>query len=122
MSNIQQLSLGRFFSGDHKAWTLTFYDKANNRLNLNNRRIVFTAKQDIDDTDENAILKKVVDISESIDVFEFILSLTTEETKDIVGVFEFDLRLSFQNDPTEIQFTALRGNFTIDKPVTNIMG
>ncbi len=122
MNNIQQVSLGRFFSGDHKAWTLTFYDKANNRLNLNNRRIVFTVKQDIEDSDDNSVLKKVVDISEGIDVFEFVLSLTTDETKDISGVFEFDLRLSFINQPTEIQFTALRGKFTIDKPITNIMG
>lgn len=122
MNNIQQTSLGRFFSGDHKAWTLTFYDKANNRLNLNNRRIVFTVKQDIEDADDIAILKKVFDISEGIDVYDFVLSLNTEETQSISGVFEYDLRLSFQNQPTEIQFTALRGKFTIDKPVTNNMG
>lgn len=121
MNNVQQVNFNRFFSGDHKAWTITFYDKANNTLNLNNRRIVFTLKQDIDDSDDNSVLRKVFDISEPTDVFSFVLSLSTEETKDISGVFEYDLRLSFINQPTEIQFTALRGKLTIDKPITNSM-
>ncbi len=119
MNNVQQTNLGRFFSGDHKAWTMTFHDKVG-KLDLKNRRIVFTVKQDVDDSDDNAIIKKVFDIGTE-ETFEFVLSLSTNETKELFGVFEYDLRISFIGLPTEIQFTALRGKLTIDKPITNTM-
>jgi len=119
MNNIQQVNLGRFFAGDHKAWTMTFHDKVG-KLNLSNRRVVFTLKQDIDDNDSNAVIKKVFDIGTE-ETFEFVLSLSTNETKDLFGVFEYDVRISFIALPTEIQFTALRGKLTIDKPITNSM-
>lgn len=122
MNNMQQISLGRFFAGDHKAWTMTFYDKNNQLLILNNRRIIFSMKQDLDDKDSNAIIRKVLDIpgGES-NITEYVLELTTDETNNLFGVFDFDIRVSFQGNPTEVQFTALRGKMTIDQSVTNSM-
>lgn len=121
MNNIQQVNLKRFFAGDHKAWTMTFYDKIG-QLVLNGRRIVVTIKQDVDDTDENAVIKKVHDISGTEDIKQFVFTLTTDETKNLYGVYEYDIRVSFVNQPTEIQYTAVRGKLTVDKPITRTMG
>lgn len=122
MNNIQQVSLGRFFAGDHKAWTLTFFDKNNLPLVLNNRRIIFSMKQDLDDKDTNSVIRKVYDVPDGgSEVYEYVLELLTSETTNLFGVFEFDIRVSFQSNHTEIQFTALRGRMTIDQSVTNSM-
>lgn len=121
MNNVQ-IEHFTFYSGDHKAWTLTFFDKLNNSMNLSNRRIVFTAKQDIDDSDEKAIIKKVLDIPADDPVYSYQLSFSTNETKDLEGRFEYDLRVSFINNPTEIQMTVLRGTLNIVKAVTKVMG
>ena len=122
MNNIQQVSLGRFFAGDHKAWTMTFFDKNNLPLILNSRRVIFSMKQDLDDNDTNAIIRKVYDFPNSnSNIYEYVLELNTNETNDLFGVFEFDVRVSFQGNASEIQFTALRGKMTIDQSVTNSM-
>lgn len=121
MNNVQIENFG-FFAGDHKLWPMYFTDGGNNKMALNNRRFVFTVKQDIDDADDKAIIKKVYDITGDEPVYTFQLNLTTEDTKNLEGRFEYDLRISFISNPTEIQMTVLRGTLNIEKPVTQIMG
>ena len=119
--NQKIVALKRFNAGDYKSYTISLEDKNRTKLNLANRRIVFTLKNDIDDADDKAVIKKVYDITGD-EVLSFQIELTTQETIDLYGTFEYDIRVSFIGVPNEIQFTPLRGQLTIDKPVTRIMG
>jgi hypothetical protein len=78
-------------------------------------------KEDVDNLDSEAAIKKILNISEVGVVTNLVIDFTSAETNTLLGVYEYDLRLSFQNLPTEIQYTALRGKISVDQPVTKSM-
>lgn len=114
------INLKGFIQGDHKAWTLKFTDKNRQAIDLNGRRIVFTMKRDIDEEDNKADIRKITDIV-TPNTFQFILELNTIDTQDLYGIFKYDIRVSFVNNPLEVQYTPLSGNITINKAVSKGM-
>jgi hypothetical protein len=125
MSKVQLINLDSFYAGDHQSFTMYFTDDNDQVMDLNNRRIVFTAKQDLDDADNYnspSQIRKIIDISEDTPVTELVFDLFTAETRNKnYGQYDYDLKISFLNLPHEIQFTAIRGKFSILQPVSDSM-
>jgi len=101
--------------GDSKSWTLYFKNEDGSAINISGFTIYFTTKSKLEDSDDDAIIKK--DITEHQDAANGItkLMLTPDDTAQTPGNYIFDLQI--KSNLAEIT-TILEGTLTILQDIT----
>ena len=100
--------------GDDKYYILTFTDSNGDPIDITGWIIFFTVKRDLDDTDDEALIKK--DITSHTDPTngQTRIHLTNDDT-DLIGSYYYDIQVK-KSDGTII--TILEGAITFKKDIT----
>ncbi len=101
--------------GDDKFYVLTFTDGNGDPIDITGWTIYFTVKRDLDDTDDEALIKK--DITAHTDPTNGVtkIHLTSDDT-DLIGNFYYDIQVKKSDG---IILTVLEGMITFKKDVTH---
>ena len=102
--------------GDDTFYYLTFTDENDQAINITGWKIYFTAKTNVTDTDENAVIKKdVIDPHEDPLHGIGVIHLTTTETSVAIGKYFYDIQI--KKSTGEI-FTLLAGELRVNQDIT----
>ena len=104
----------KFFRGDDNSITLNF-KQAGVAVNITGWTIFFTVKTKIEDTDDNAVLKK--DVTSHTDAVNGITTVTwtDEDCDDLAGVYHYDIQYK---DGSGLVKTVMKGRITFEEDVT----
>jgi len=101
--------------GDSKDYTLIFKDEDGNYIDITGWTVFFTAKVGIDDTDNEAVIKKTITIHTNPTAGQTKIQLTSADTNLNPISYVFDIQI--KKSTGEIQ-TIIEGLITIKKDVT----
>jgi hypothetical protein len=107
-----QLTIKR---GDTTNYNLSFRDEDGNVIDITGWTIFFTVKADIDDVDDDAVIKKTITEHTNPANGETKIILTSDETNLAIQGYVFDIQT--KNASNEIQ-TIIEGTLTVTKDVT----
>ena len=100
--------------GDDKFYILTFTDDNGEAVDITDWIIYFTVKEDLDDSDDDALLKKDVSVHFDAENGKTKLHLTNTDT-DLVGNYYYDIQVK-KSDGTII--TIMEGMITFKQDIT----
>ncbi len=104
--------------GDTFVTTLKFTDKKTNEdINITNYVVRFTAKISIDDSDDDAVIKKDITVHSNPTQGETILTLESADT-DLDGKFLYDIQIQDTSVTPNKVDTILKGIVEFSKDVT----
>ncbi len=113
---VQSLTIYR---GDDKYYVLTFTDSEGVAIDISTWIVFFTAKQDIDDDDDHALIKKNVGPGQSEAHTDPTHGKTqihlTHTNTNMVGNKYYDIQIK---KPTDIIFTVITGVLTFKEDIT----
>ena len=94
---------------------LTFKDVDGNAIDLTDCLVFFTVKRNIDDTDDQAIIKKEIDDFAEPTSGIATLWLTHDDTNIDPGYYAFDIQLK---DTADQISSSSRGTFIVEQDIT----
>jgi hypothetical protein len=99
---------------DDHAWRLTFKDSDGDAVDLTGDTIFLTVKEDVSDTDDNALIKK--DVTSHTDAENGItaISLSNSDTDVAAGDYYFDIQRKHDSSIT----TIMSGTFRVKQDIT----
>lgn len=100
--------------GDTQNYTLYFKDENGAVIDITGWIVFFTVKENIDDTDDNAKIKKTITAHSDAVNGETTIALSSVDT-NLVGNYLFDIQI--KKSTGEIK-TILEGNVVFQKDVT----
>jgi hypothetical protein len=101
--------------GDSKSWTLYFRDEDGVNIDITGWTIFFTAKENVDDIDDNAKIKKTITSHTSPTLGETKIELTPDDTNLVIKSYVYDIQI--KKSTGEIQ-TIIEGNVVVTKDIT----
>jgi hypothetical protein len=101
--------------GDSKDYTLIFKDEDGNYIDITGWTVFFTAKIEIDDTDEQAVIKKTITVHTNPTAGQTKIQLTSSDTNLTQTSYVYDIQI--KKSTGEIK-TIVEGLINITKDVT----
>jgi len=100
--------------GDTKRYTLYFKDKDGAKVNITDWTVFFTVKEKIDDSDNDAEIKKTITSHTDAVNGKTTVELTSEDT-DLNGNFLYDIQIKRASGDIN---TILEGTIVFSKDIT----
>jgi len=106
----------RLFRGDDYTISLEFTEGGVAK-DITDWTIYFTLKKNLDDSDDDAVLKK--DVTEHSDPThgKTEIVLTNSDTDALAGVYDYDIQYKDNSTPAIVK-TVITGKMTVEKDVT----
>jgi hypothetical protein len=101
--------------GDDESIQLTFTDVNDNVIDLTGSTVFFTVKRKIEDTDDDAVIKKEVSVFAAPTTGVAIITLTDDDTNLTSGVYYYDVQLV---DQAGLVSSIRQDKFKVHKDVT----
>jgi hypothetical protein len=111
-----QRNLGPITEGDDEPFDLTIRGADGSPLDITGWTVFVTVKDDITDTDANAVISKDITTHDEPENGKTSFKFTSAETADLDGEKEYDVQVKDDNDDIS---TILRGTVTFEPDVTD---